>query len=181
VIEIRGKRVIVLIFAVLLITMLMHVDVNVSVNAQSAIEWHTYQEGIQIAESQNKSAMIFFYSDGCPWCEKEIEAFNDEKVIEMSKNFISIIGSGRLAGQYHITGVPAIVFTNSQSVEVYRTVGYHDADMLVEEMQQALKLSNSPLQTPQKQEQVHTPGFGAITALAAIFMCRRWFRRGCVK
>jgi len=94
VIEIRGKGVIVLIFAVLLITMLMHVDVNVnvSVNAQSAIEWHTYQEGIQIAESQNKSAMIFFYSDRCPWCEKEIEAFNDEKVIEMSKNFIPISG-----------------------------------------------------------------------------------------
>jgi thioredoxin-related protein len=181
VIEIRGKRVIVLIFAVLLITMLMHVDVNVSVNAQSAIEWHTYQEGIQIAESQNKSAMIFFYSDRCPWCEKEIEAFNDEKVIEMSKNFIPILGSGRLAGQYRITCVPAIVFTNSQGVEVYHIVGYHDANMLVEEMQQALKLSNSPLRTPQKQGQAQTPGFGAVTAMAAIFMCWRWLRRGCVK
>ena len=170
----ENKGEFVLVFAVLLIAMCFEV-----VNAQPAIEWQTYQEGTQIAGSQNKSAMIFFYSDRCPWCEKEIEAFNDEKVIEISKNFVPIVGSGSLAGQYRITGVPAIVFTNSQGEEVYRIVGYHDADMLVEEMQQALKLSNSPspLQTPQKQGQAQTPGFGVITAIAAVFICGRWLRR----
>jgi len=84
--------------------------------------------------------------------------------------------------QYRITGVPAIVFTNSQGVEVYRIVGYHDADMLVEDMQQALKSSNSPPQTPQKQRQAQTPDFGVITTIAAAFICGRWLRRtGCVK
>lgn len=169
VIEIKGK--IVLVFAVLLLAVCIE-----GVIAQPGIEWHTYQEGMQIAKSQNKSAMIFFYSDRCPWCKKEIVAFKDEKVIEMSKNFIPIVGSGRLAEQYHITGVPTIVFTNSQSVEIYRIVGYHDADMLVEEMQKALKFSNSSLRTPQK-----TPGFGVVAAMAAIFMCLTWLRRGCVE
>ncbi len=173
--EIKGKFV--LVFALLLIGICLEVVI-----AQPAIEWCTsYQEGMQIAGAEDKPTMIFFYSDRCPWCEKEIEAFNDEKVIEMSKNFIPIVGSGKLAGQYRITSVPAIVFTNSQGVEVYRIVGYHDADMLVEEMQQAFKISNSPLRTPQKQGQAQTPGFCAVTAMATIFMCWRWLRRGYVK
>lgn len=173
--EIKGKFV--LVFALLLIGICFEV-----VNAQSPIEWHTYQEGMQIAGTQNKSTMIFFHSDGCPWCEKEIEAFNAEKVIEMSKNFVPIDGTGRLAGQYRITGMPTIVFTNSQGGEVYRIVGYRDANTLVEEMQQALKSSN-PSQTSQKQTQAErqTPGFGVVTAMAALFMCWLWFRRRRVK
>ncbi len=171
-----GKAVFILVFAVLLITMLLHA--TVSVNAQSSIEWHTAQDGMQIAQSEQKLTLIFFYSERCPWCAKQKEVFTTEKVIGMTQNFVPIIGTGMLAEQYHIRGVPAMVFTNSQGEEVYRIVGYRDADTLMLEMEQALK-SSDPSQTPQKQTQGQTPGFGVVIAVAAIFMC--WLRRRYVK
>jgi hypothetical protein len=69
--------------------------------------------------------------------------FSDTRVINMSKNFIPIVGSRGLDSQYGIRYVPTIVFTNSQGEEVYRTVGYRDADTLVNGMQYALSLSTT--------------------------------------
>jgi len=91
--EIKGKFV--LVFALLLIGICLEVVV-----AQSAIEWHTsYQEGMQIAGSQDKPTMIFFESSNCPACKKQKEVLADARVINMSKNFVPIAGSGRLGGQ----------------------------------------------------------------------------------
>ena len=119
------------------------------INAQSSIEWHTsYQEGMQIAGSQDKPTMIFFESSNCPACKKQKEVLADARVINMSKIFVPIVGSGRLGGQYGIHYIPTIVFTNSQGEEVYRIVGYRDADTLVEEMRQALKSSNLIVMPP---------------------------------
>ena len=64
----------------------------------------------------------------------------------MSKNFVPIAGSRWLEGKYGIRYLPAIVFTNSQGEEVYRLVGYHDADTLVEEMQYAIRLLANQVQ-----------------------------------
>jgi formylglycine-generating enzyme required for sulfatase activity len=116
-------------------------------NAQSEIEWHD-QEGMQIAMSQNKPTMILFYSDRCPACVKLAEVFADTRVINMSKNFVPIVGSRVLDSLYGIRYVPTIVFTNSQGEEVYRIIGYRDADTLVNEMQYALMLSSMPLSEP---------------------------------
>jgi len=167
VIKIKGKFVLVL--AVLLIAMC-----HVTATAQPVIEWHTYQEGIRIAESQNKLEMIFFESDSCPACRKQKEVFTDAQVINMSKNFVPIAGSQQLAGQYGIRYIPTIVFSNSQGEEVFRLVGYRDSDTLVKEMQQTLKLSNPS----QKQEQPQASGFGIIAAITGIFVCWLWFKRG---
>ncbi len=164
-IEIKGEFV--LILAVLLIAMC-----HVVASAQPVIEWHTYQEGIQIAESQNKLEMIFFGSDSCPACRKQKEVFTDAQVINMSKNFVPIAGSQQLAGQYGIRGIPTIVFTNSHGEEVFRLVGYRDSDTLVKEMQQTLKLSNPSQKQPQ------TSGFGVIAAITGIFMCWLWLKQG---
>jgi len=177
--EIKGKFV--LVFALLLIGICLEVVV-----AQSTIEWHTsYQEGMQIAGSQDKPTMIFFESSSCPACKKQKEVLADARVINMSKNFVPIAGSGRLGGQYGIRYIPAIVFTNSQGEEVYRLVGYRDAKTLVEEMQYALKLSSNqappPLQSPPAHN-TKTPGFGVMITIAVVFICVRWLRRkGCAK
>lgn len=75
-VEIRVKDIIAFVFAVLIVAMLMHGNVNV--NAQSSIAWHTsYQEGMQIAGSQNKPTMIFFESGRCPERKKQKEVFAD--------------------------------------------------------------------------------------------------------
>jgi len=156
-------------------TLSQHATVNVS--AQSSITWHTAsQEAMQIAAAQNKSVMIFFYSDSCPWCTKQWETFSDERVIEKSKNFVPLKGSEMLAEQYHIRGIPVIVFSNSQGVEIYRITGYRDADTLLEEMQPAIKPFNQP-QVAQSQ----SPGFHMVTVMAALFVCLYWCRRRHVK
>jgi len=113
-------------------------------NVSSAIEWHTSdQEAMQIAKSQNKPTMIFFYSDRCPASKKQKDVFADTRVINMSKNFVPIVGSRGLDSQYGIRYVPTIVFTNSHGMEVHSIVGYRDADTLVNEMQYALMLSTT--------------------------------------
>lgn len=164
VVKIRGKDIsIAFVFAVLLAAMLMHGG-NVNVNAQSSIAWHTsYQEGMQIAGSQDKPTMIFFESGGCPNCKKQKVVFAYARLINTSKNFVPITGSKWLEGQYGIRYIPAIVFTNSQGEEVYRLVGYYDADTLIEEMQYAIRLSSNPVQPPFQDPYAHdtkTPGFG---------------------
>ena len=93
VVKIRGKDIsIAFVFAVLLAAMLMHGG-NVNVNAQSSIAWHTsYQEGMQIAGSQDKPTMIFFESGGCPNCKKQKVVFADARLIKTSKNFVPFTG-----------------------------------------------------------------------------------------
>jgi thioredoxin-related protein len=166
-----------LVFAALIIAMLAAVGVN----AQSEIEWHD-QGGMQIAKSQNKPTMILFSSDRCPACAKLAEEFVDTRVINMSNNFVPIVGSSVLDRQYGIRYVPTLVFTNSQGMEVHRIVGYRDADTLMQEMQKVLELSlsDSP-QTIQKTSQKQTPGFGVVTALISLFICGLWTRRRYVK
>ncbi len=153
-----------LVFAALIMAMFAAVGVN----AQSEIEWHD-QEGMQIAKSQNKPTMIFFYSDTCLPCAKLAEVFADTQVIDMSKNFVPVVGSGGLDRQYGVRYVPTVVFTVSQGMEVHRVVGYRDSDTLMGEMEKALEFAGSP-QTRQKQ----TPGFGVVTALIAIFIRGLW-------
>ncbi|MGB7001871.1 MAG: thioredoxin fold domain-containing protein [Halobacteriota archaeon] len=170
-----------LVFAALIIAMLAAVGVN----AQSEIAWiHDDQEGMQIAMSQNKPAMILFHSKTCPPCVKLTGEFADSLVINMSKKFVPIDVStdepSVLDRRYGIRYVPTLVFTNSQGEEVYRTVGYRDADTLVQEMQKALELADSA-QTTQKTSQKQTPGFGVVTALVSLFICGLWTRRRYVK
>ncbi len=167
VIETMRRDITALVFAALIIVMLAATGVN----AQSEIEWHD-QDGMQIAMSQNKPAMILFSSDRCPACVKLTGEFADTRVINMSKNFVPIVGSRVLDSQYGIRYVPTVVFTNSQGMELHRIVGYRDADTLVQEMEKALEFADSP-QTTQKQ----TPGFGVVTALIVIFICGLWARR----
>jgi thioredoxin-related protein len=171
VIEVMRRDITALVFAALIIAMLAAVGVN----AQSEIEWHD-QGGMQIAKSQNKPAMILFSSDRCPACAMLADELVDTRVINMSKNFVPVVGSRGLDRQYGIRYVPTLVFTDSQGGEVYRTVGYRDADTLMQEMQTARESSDSP-QTTQKTTQKQTPGFGVVTALVSLFIYGLWTRR----
>lgn len=174
----RKVFLIIICFSVLLmLTMTLSQHATVNVSAQSSITWHTAsQEAMQIAAAQNKSVMIFFYSDNCPWCTKQKATFSDVRVIEKSKNFVPLMGSEMLAEQYHIRGIPVIVFTNSQGGEIYRITGYRDADTLLKEMQRTIEPSNQP-QAAQSQ----SPGFHMVTVMAALFVCWHWCRRRHVK
>ncbi|MEA3487758.1 MAG: thioredoxin fold domain-containing protein [Euryarchaeota archaeon] len=170
----RKVFLIIICFSVLLmLTMTLSQHATVNVSAQSSITWHTAsQEAMQIATAQNKSVMIFFYSDNCPWCTKQKATFSDERVIEKSKDFVPLMGTEVLARQYHIRGIPVIVFANSQGEELYRITGYRDADTLLEELQRASEPYNQP-QAAQSQ----SPGFHLVAVMGALFVCWHWCRR----
>jgi len=121
-----------------------HVDSN-------KIEWHTYNEGMELSRSTNKPAMIDFYFDGCYWCEElDKNTYSDARVIEKAKSFVSIKVDTReevdyngpyLASQYNIQGCPTIVFLNVQGNEVNRIGGYEDASQFLADMDEALNKS----------------------------------------
>jgi thioredoxin-related protein len=152
---------------------LLVIGVIATVPAQSAIAWIDYQSGLQLAQVQNKPALIFFESKPCPWCEKQKAVFADARVVNLSTQFVPISGSKSLEGKYGVRSTPTIVFTNSKGEELYRLVGYQDTETLLDEMEYALRLAAEPLRTPFRDPyaDTKTPGFEAILALTAIFIC----------
>ena len=115
------------------------------------IDWHMYDEGLQLSKSNNKPVMIDFYFDGCSWCDElDKNTYSDSRVIEKAKSFISIkvdthetdaYNGPALASQYNIQGCPTIVFLDTQGSEVNRVGGYEDANQFLADMDEALKMS----------------------------------------
>jgi thioredoxin-related protein len=169
------KNIVAYVLAAAVILLLLPATPNVT--AQSSIAWIDYQDGMQLARSQNKPVMIFFESRPCPWCEKQKEVFADAGVVNLSTNFVPISGSKWLEGKYGVRSTPTIVFTNPQGEELYRLVGYQDTGTLLEEMRYALRLASEPMRTPfhDPYADTKTPGFEVILALTAIFICWYWY------
>ena len=62
------------------------------VQGGTAIQWHSYGEGLDIAKKNGKPMFIFFYTDWCIYCKKmDKEVFSDREVISyMNSNYINI-------------------------------------------------------------------------------------------
>ncbi len=96
----------------------------------TGITWYSYDEGMKIAQEQNKPMMIDVYTDRCPWC-KELDrvVYTDPDVIDLADKFVCIKFNADkhrdLAARYNPTGgVPAIVFLRSDGTEIHRLGGY---------------------------------------------------------
>lgn len=116
--------------------------------ATEQVEWHSYNEGISLAESQDKPVMIDFYTDWCYWCDQLDEnTYSDSRVINKSKSFVCIKVNGdynpELVTQYNIEGYPTVVFADSAGKEIHRVVGYENADAFLEDMDKALGKTES--------------------------------------
>ena len=108
----------------------------------SILNWLSYNEGLTLAEKENKYVLIYFYTDWCSWCKKmDREVFSDKEIIEtMSQNFVSIrinteaeskvvengkeITERELAKLYQVSGVPAIWFLESDRKRIAPLPGY---------------------------------------------------------
>lgn len=106
------------------------------------INWLPYNEGLALAEKENKYVLVYFYTDWCSWCKKmDREVYSDKEIIKiMSQNFVSIrinteaeskvaengkeITERELAKLYQVSGVPAIWFLESDRKRIAPLPGY---------------------------------------------------------
>ena len=108
------------------------------------ITWYSYDEGMEIAQEQNKPVMIDVYTDWCKYC-KELDrvVYTDPDVIDLADKFVCIKFNADkhrdLAAKYNPTGrVPTIVFLRSDGTETYRTGYKGGAEAFVHDMMVAL-------------------------------------------
>ena len=114
------------------------------------IAWQGYTAAeLEWAKESNKPVIIDFYADWCIPC-KELDkfTFGDERVIQRSKQFVTIKAdltrfqseeTNNLRTKYRIKGVPTIVFLNKngREIENLRLTGFEEVDQFIERMQMA--------------------------------------------
>jgi len=73
----------------------------------------------------------------------ENETYKNKEVIEMMKNFVAIKVNvdeqPDIASLYGISSIPTIVYLKNGK-EVYRTVGYRNAEQFLADMEKVLKM-----------------------------------------
>ncbi|RLG27628.1 hypothetical protein DRO03_11705, partial [Methanosarcinales archaeon] len=57
----------------------------------AGITWYSYDEGMEIAQAQNKPVMIDVYTGWCKWC-KELDRviYSDPDVVNLADKFVCI-------------------------------------------------------------------------------------------
>jgi len=124
---------------------LMLVTVLVFTSGVLAAEkkWYAFNEGLALAEKQNKSIMVDFYADWCHWCKVMDKNTFQDKVIakKLADRFISIKLDAEDAGakvQYEqksytnvqltqafgITGFPSLAFLDAKGKIITVLPGY---------------------------------------------------------
>ena len=92
---------------------------------------------LETANKENKIIMIDIYADWCDWCKKlDEETYKDLEVIELSKKFVNLkvntdndlLDFQALNEVFGITGIPVILFINSDGELIHRIDGYIDAE-----------------------------------------------------
>ena len=112
----------------LIITLILLLSIP-TINA-AEIEWHDYDEGMNLAASEGRIAMIYFHSDKCPACIRlDSTTFSDPKIIELSSNFVcvDVKGDRKVLAKYYVRAYPTIVFVGLEGEEIFRLPGYREA------------------------------------------------------
>lgn len=101
---------------------------------KQSIDWQPYSDSALTNFEGKRGAIVDFYADWCIPC-KELDAmtFSDAKVIEKSKDFITLKADmtkslapevSALREKYRIVGVPTVLILNSKGEEVNRITGF---------------------------------------------------------
>jgi len=108
------------------------------------IAWiESYADGMKAAKKEKKPTMIDFYADWCGWCKKlDKDTYTDAAIIKAAEKFVCIKVDAdknrELLNKSNVSGLPTIVFTDSQGKEIHRVVGYRPPAAFAEEMKKAL-------------------------------------------
>ncbi|MBA7532075.1 Thiol:disulfide interchange protein DsbD [subsurface metagenome] len=114
-----------------------------------ALNWLSYNEGLALAEKENKYVLIDFYTDWCGYCKKmNKETYSNEEVKSiLNKNFVivkvnaesenKVIENGEeiiereLAKSYQVTGYPTTWFLESNHNPIAPLPGYVTAEQFI--------------------------------------------------
>jgi thioredoxin-related protein len=105
-------------------------------------------KGLSQAKTDNKVAMIDVYTDWCTWCkELDKKTYKNEKVIELSKNFINIKVNpekdkavAEFIKNYNVNGFPTVLFVEYNGALVLKIGGFLAADGFVKKMDEVPKI-----------------------------------------
>lgn len=76
----------------LLVAILVFTFMSCSKEKSGEMTWYGLEEGIELAEKQNKLVLLDNYADWCGWCKRmDSDVFSDEEVAKiLGKDFIAI-------------------------------------------------------------------------------------------
>ena len=112
--------------------------------ANKAIEWHSYQDGMQRGKFEKKKVFLHFYADWCMYCKKmEQSTFKDPEVIAaLNQDFIPIRINTDLDPDttqlYGVKPIPDTWFIYESGEPIGNRPGFISAD----QMKVLLKLIN---------------------------------------
>ncbi|HER25255.1 MAG TPA: DUF255 domain-containing protein, partial [Candidatus Atribacteria bacterium] len=121
----------------------------VELSQPSVLNWLSYNEGLALAEKENKYILIDFYTDWCGYCKKmDKETYSKEEVKKfLNNNFVvvkvnaesdnKVIENGKeiterdLAKLYQVTGYPTTWFLESNHERIAPLPGYVTTEQFV--------------------------------------------------
>jgi uncharacterized protein YyaL (SSP411 family) len=105
------------------------------------INWISdYSEAFNIAENEDKSIMVYFFTSWCSFCRKqeEVTFANQTIVLSLNKDFVCIqINAEKqenLENKHRIYFYPTTLFFNSNGTEVERLVGYYPPNVFLDKI-----------------------------------------------
>jgi thioredoxin-related protein len=108
-----------------------------SVFAADQVKWYGYEEGMALAQKENKRIYLHFYTDWCQYCNAmEKSTFHNAKVAKiLNEEFIAIrvdtTKQHKLASRYNIRPVPDNWFLSPDGKKLRNFLGYYEADQFV--------------------------------------------------
>jgi len=106
------------------------------------LNWLSYDEGLTLAEKENKYVLIYFYTDECGWCKKMVDqTYSNEEVKKiLSDKFVAVkidarsenkviengeeISEKKLAILYQVSGYPTTWFIENNHTKIAPLPGY---------------------------------------------------------
>ncbi|WP_300461584.1 thioredoxin family protein [Desulfobacula sp.] len=104
----------------------------------TTIDWQAYDQGMGLAEKQDKPIFLYFHADWCTYCRKlKQTTFLDTAVLNYLKdNFISIMVDSdknkELSTQWRVKGLPTLWFLRSDASKISSIPGYVNETQLLQ-------------------------------------------------
>ncbi|MDP6612509.1 MAG: thioredoxin family protein [Candidatus Hydrothermarchaeota archaeon] len=108
---------------------------NPGIEALAGIDWAmSYDEGLRIAERENKPVLVYFWAVWCGFCKKmdeevlpasEVSRAIEEKFVPVNLD-VDLKDNSKLIAKYRVVGTPTFVIATGQEEILDWVVGYRD-------------------------------------------------------